>query len=37
MEKSIDNIVQNSSWIEKVNDNYVLKDNHKYLNPITGN
>ena len=37
MEKSIDNIVQNSSWIEKVNDNYILKDNHKYLNLITGN
>ena len=33
-EKSIDNIVQKNSCIEKVNDNYILKENHQYFYQI---
>ena len=30
-EKSTDNIVRKSSCIEKVNNNYILKENHQYF------
>ena len=33
-EKSIDNIVQKSSCIEKVNDSDILKENHQYFYQI---
>ena len=33
-EKSIDNIIQKSSCIEKVNNNYILKENHWYFYQI---
>ena len=36
-EKSIDNIVQKSSCIEKVNNNYILKENHQYLSKYSPN
>ena len=33
-EKIIDNIVQKSSCIEKINNNYILKENHQYFYQI---